>query len=77
MSKRWHTNKTNPKSNEDIIVILKNNEVEISFCYINDFNELCYFDSNFNPFWKDFKKGVKLWSYVDKYFEKELRNETD
>lgn len=73
MSKRWHTNKTNPKSYEDIIVILKDNEVEISYCYLNDFNELVYFDDNYNPLWKYFKDRVKLWAYVDRYFEKELK----
>lgn len=78
MSKRWSTNKTNPKAYEDIIVIVKNwppTQVEISYCFVNDYHELVYYDDNLNPLWKDFKKDVKLWAYVDKYFAKELKNE--
>lgn len=78
--KRWHTNKTQPLGleGEDIIVIwnkitdnIQNNyRVEIYTPNVNEFNQLYLIDCGL---WKDVKKDIKCWAYVDKYFERELK----
>lgn len=77
MSKRWHTNKTQPNVAqhflEDIIIIWKDRSICISGISINDFNEL-YLDAESygNPLWKNARENIVKWAYIKDYFKKEL-----
>lgn len=70
--KRWHTNKTRPLSEERVIVVDTDNDVSIEWTDLDNkgrwFMSWGYRDCS----WKEIKDKIKLWAYVDKYFEKEL-----
>lgn len=79
MSKRWHSNKTQPNFKQhimdDIIVIWNNKDVTISGIDVNDHNELYLIDYGYNnPLWKDAKQNIVKWAYVNEYFNKELNS---
>lgn len=72
--KRWHTHKTKPKANEDIIAIYNDNSVYIENTAADEYGRLIILDGENGCFlWKDIKDTLKLWAYVAEYFEKELK----
>lgn len=71
--KRWHTNKTKPKSGEEIIVIETDEHVYIYETTIDGDGNLCVYDGCWNISWNIKSKDFYKWAYVDKFFEKELK----
>ena len=76
--KRWHTNKTKPRSNgSGFICIGTDGEVWIDEMLIDEYGKAYPFGGSewigWSPDWEVYKERVKLWAYVDKYFEKELK----
>jgi len=77
--KRWHTNKTKPKANGSaFIVIGTNGDVWIDEMNIDEYGVSYPLGATewtgWSADWDDYKERVKLWAYVDKYFEKELKD---
>lgn len=72
--RKWHTNKTRPIASKcmDIIVIWKDGNLTIDTPNIDEFGEwymLGFGDSYGKESWGN----VYKWAYVDKFFEKELK----
>ena len=76
--KRWHTNKTKPVANySDVVIIWKSGRVSIDCPNIDCFGKMYMFDRDDAYDWDKEKDNIKLWAYVDKYFEKEIHNDKD
>ena len=72
--KRWHRSmKRRPKNFTDILVIYKNGDVCIN---MYDYGYL--YDGDWtSDVWEKESQEIKQWAYVDKYFEKELKDDKD
>lgn len=74
MTKRWHTNKTKPVANySDVIIIWKGGRVSVDCPNIDCFGKMYMIDRDDVYDWNNEKDNIKLWAYVDKYFEKEIK----
>jgi hypothetical protein len=61
--------KKRPKNGMDILIIWKDGEVSI-FLYADG---LLHYGDVCSDVWEEISKNIKQWAYVDKYFEKEIK----
>ncbi len=71
--RKWHTNKTKPKSGKEIIVIETDGHVYIYETSINGYGNLSVYDGCWDVSWNMKSKYFYKWAYVDELFEKELK----
>ena len=68
--KHWHKSmKRKPVVGNDIIIIWKNNVVELGVMLTDDFGESYLYTDGDSYDWSAVKDDIKLWAYVDKYFD--------
>ena len=79
MTKRWHkSTKRKPKVGEDILIIWKEDKaIAIGTMLLDDDCKSYLWCCQEIFDWNSVAPVIKQWAYVDKYFEKELKDDKD
>lgn len=77
--KRWHRSmKRKPKVGEDILIIWKEDKaIAIGTMLLDDDGKSYLYCCHEFFDWNSVANMIKQWAYVDKYFEKELKDDKE